>query len=156
LVALATIRGVSPQRLFRLLRLGLVNLALMAAIVVIGLATEFHPGQVIDSIHLGSAPTWDNLIFAAVLAAVAATGIEAASGLAPEVTVEPGGLKRLVGFSAAAALLILVGVSTVAIMTVPVHGQHTALGGRYLEAPVLGVVSGFHPHALVDVLRTAV
>src|SRR5213079_3600692 len=53
-------------------------------------------------------------------------------------------------------LLILVGVSTVAIMTVPVHGQHTALGGRYLEAPVLGVVSGFHPHALVDVLRAAV
>jgi APA family basic amino acid/polyamine antiporter len=156
LVAWVNIRGVSPARMGRLLRLSLANLVLMLAIVGIGLAIEFHPQQVIDSIHLGSAPTWRDLIFAAVLATVAATGIEAASGLAPEVTVEPGGLKRLVLFTAAAVLVILVGVSTVAIMTVPVHGTETALGNQYLEAPVLGVVSGFHPDGLVDALRYAV
>jgi APA family basic amino acid/polyamine antiporter len=156
LVAAVNIRGVSPARMGRLVRLSLLNLGLMIAIVGIGLATEFHPGQVIDSIHLGSAPTWRDLIFAAVLATVAATGIEAASGLASEVTVEPGGLRRLVGFTAAAVLVVLVGVSSVAIMTVPVHGTHTGLGGGYLEAPVLGVVSGFHPPALVHVLRYTV
>ena len=58
LVAFTNIRGVSAARIFRLFRLSLVNLVLMAAIVVIGLATQFHPGQVVDSIHLGSAPTW--------------------------------------------------------------------------------------------------
>jgi APA family basic amino acid/polyamine antiporter len=156
LVAWTNIVGVSPARMLRVIRIGLLNLALMIAIVGIGVALEFHPSQVIDSIHLGSAPTWHDLIFAAVLATVAAIGIEAASGLAPELTVEPGGLKRLVGFTAAATLLILVGVSAVAIMTVPVHGTETALGGKYLEAPVLGVVSGFHPHGLVDVLRPVV
>jgi basic amino acid/polyamine antiporter, APA family len=156
LVAMANIRGLSPRRLYRVLRLGLLNLLLVTAIVAIGLATEFHPGQVIDSIHVGSAPSWDDLIFAAVLAAVAAIGIESASGLAPEVTVEPGGLKRLMASTVGALLLILVGVSAVAIMTVPVHGTETALGGRYLEAPVLGVVSGFSPHGLADVLRLVV
>jgi APA family basic amino acid/polyamine antiporter len=156
LTAWTNIRGVSPRRMFRVIRVGLLNLALMAVIVGIGLALDFHPGQVIDSIHLGSAPSWRDLIFAGVLASVAAIGIEAASGLAPEITVEPGGLKRLVAFGAAATLLILVGVSTVAVMTVPVHGAHTALGGKYLEAPMLGVVSGLHPHGLVDVLRVCV
>jgi APA family basic amino acid/polyamine antiporter len=156
LVALMNIRGLSPQRMVRLLRLSLGNLVLMAAIVGIGLAIEFHPGRITDSIQLGSTPTWTDLIFAAVLATVAATGIESASGLAPEVTVEPGGLKRLVLFTAAATLIVLVGVSTVALMTVPVQGGHTALGGHYLEAPVLGVVSGFHPDALADVLRVLV
>jgi basic amino acid/polyamine antiporter, APA family len=156
LVAVANIRGVSAQRTFRLFRLSLANLVLMAAIVVIGLVSQFHPGQVVDSIHLGSVPSWRDLIFAAVLATVAATGIEAASGLAPEVTVEPGGLKRLVLFTAGATLLILVGVSAVAIMAVPVENGHTALAGHYLEAPVLGVVSGFNPDGLADVLRLVV
>jgi APA family basic amino acid/polyamine antiporter len=39
---------------------------------------------------------------------------------------------------------------------VPVSGWETALGTTYLESPVLGVVSGFHPDALVDVLRIVV
>ncbi|MFL5883530.1 MAG: amino acid permease [Thermoleophilaceae bacterium] len=153
LVAWINIRGISPERMYRVLRLSLFNLVLMIAVVGIGLAIEFHPGQVIDSVHLGSAPSWRDLIFATVLATVAATGIEAASGLAPEVTVEPGGLKRLVTFTAAAVVVVLVGVSAVGLMTVPVHGTETALGGAYLEAPVLGIVSGFHPHALVNALR---
>jgi APA family basic amino acid/polyamine antiporter len=34
-----------------------------------------------------------------------------------------------------------------------VHGPETALGGRYVEEPVLGVVSAFHPHALAEVMR---
>jgi APA family basic amino acid/polyamine antiporter len=38
-------------------------------------------------------------------------------------------------------------------MAVPVHGAHTALGSRYLDAPVLGIVSAFDPSWLRESLR---
>jgi APA family basic amino acid/polyamine antiporter len=149
----ANIRGVSARRLGRLFRLAVVFLVYAVALVGLGLALEFHPDRVFDSIHLGSTPAWDDLLFAAVLAGVAATGIEAASGLAPEIRVGRKALRNLVGFSVFLVLLILVGISVVSTMAVPiVHGK-TALGGHYIAAPLLGTASAFHPAWLKDVLR---
>jgi APA family basic amino acid/polyamine antiporter len=58
--------------------------------------------------------------------------------------------------SAGAALLINVGVSAAALMALPVVDGHTALGGEYLEAPLLGVVSTFDPTWLMDTSRYVV
>ncbi|TMM10432.1 MAG: amino acid permease [Actinobacteria bacterium] len=152
-VAWWNIRGGSSQRLGRVIRLGLLNLAVIATVMVIGLVKEFHPGQVIDSIHLGSTPDWSDLWFAIVLATVAFLGIEAASGLASEVQVSTAGLKRLALFAVTAPLVLLVGLSAVGVMAVPIHGGSTALGGPYIDAPVLGIVSAFHPSWLMHTLR---
>ena len=152
-VCWANVRGVTARRLGRLLRLGVVFLAWCLALVVLGFVLEFHPARVVDSIHLGSTPAWDDLLFAAVLAGVAATGIEASSGLAPEIRVGRAGLRNLVMFSVFAVALVLVGVSIVSTMAVPVVDGKTTLGHHYIAAPLLGTASAFHPVWLKDVLR---
>ena len=104
------IRGQTAARYRRVVQLGLVNLALMAAIVVIGLASEFHPGRLFDSIDLGTSPDWSDIWFAAVLATVAFLGIEAASGLSAEVQVPRRGLRRLAVIAGAAPVSVLIGI----------------------------------------------
>jgi pyruvate,water dikinase len=55
---------------------------------------SFNPDALVQEIDLGTAPTWENLIYAAVIATIAYTGIEAASNLAPEVDAQPAALRR--------------------------------------------------------------
>jgi APA family basic amino acid/polyamine antiporter len=156
-VAWSNVRGIQATRLRRVLRIGLLFLAVCLVIVVVGLATEFHPQQVIDSIDLGSRPEWGDLLYATVLAGVAATGIEAASGLAAEVRASRRALRNLIVFSTFAVLVILVGVSTVATMAVPPVGGTSALGSTAsVDAPLVRVVSEFDPVWLKDVLRYVV
>jgi APA family basic amino acid/polyamine antiporter len=151
--AAMNIRGVTAQRLRTVLRLSLINFVLIVLIIVVGLATLWDPGAITDSIDVGTAPTWQNFIFAAVVASVAALGVEAASGLAGDIRVGKAGLRRVTALGAGAILVVLVGVSIVALMADPVHGVHTALGSRYVDAPVLGVVSAFDPAWLRESLR---
>ena len=155
-VTWSNVRGSSASRFGRLARLGLFNLALMAVLVVIGLATVYSPGEIIESIDLGTAPEWHDLWFATVLAAIGFIGIEAASGLAREVQVRPEGLRQLVIFTVIAVLVVLVGISAVGLMALPVEDGQTALGTTYVDAPVLGIVSQYHPDWLSDILRLAV
>ena len=155
-VTWSNVRGSSADRFGRVARLGLANLVLMGAIITIGLATEYRPGEVIEAIDLGVQPEWDELWFAAVLAAVAFLGIEAASGLAGEVRVAAAGLRRLVIFTALAVVVALVGISAVGLMVHPVENGSTALGNEYVNAPMVGIVTGFSPAWLADVLRYVV
>ena len=91
----------------------------------------------------------------AVIASVATTGVEAASGLAGEVRVGRRGLKRLVmrrprpPCSCSSSASSLVGV-----MALPVEdGAYRARRASALEAPVLGIVSSSSPEWVSDALR---
>jgi APA family basic amino acid/polyamine antiporter len=138
------------------LRIGLVNAALLFAIVVIGLVTEFHPERVTDSIDLGTQPPWEDVLFAATVAAIIVIGIESASGLAGEIRVGTRGLRRVVVVASTAIVALFVGISVVAVMVVPVENGMTALGTTYLEDPVRGVVEGLSPEWLRSALLAAV
>jgi APA family basic amino acid/polyamine antiporter len=155
-VAFSNIRGLSAERYRFVLRLGLLNLALAFVIVLVGAFKVFDFGKISDSIHLGSTPTWANLLVGAVIATVALTGIEAASGFAGELRMRGPDLKRLVGLGTLTVLVWFVCISIIALMALPVVNGHTALGGKDLEAPILGVVSAYSPSWLVHVLRYAV
>jgi basic amino acid/polyamine antiporter, APA family len=155
-VAFSNIRGLSAERYRFVLRLGVLNLMLAFVIVAVGAIKVFDVGKITDSIHVGSAPTWNNLLVGAVIATVALTGIEAASGLAGELRMRGADLKRLVALGTVTVLVWFVCISIIALMALPVVGGHTALGGKDLEAPILGVVSAFSPSGLVHVLRYAV
>ncbi len=72
------------------------DLALQTFIVVLGLALFFNPHTLVDPIHLGTSPTWANLVFALTIAVIAFTSLESASGLAGEVRIGRRGLKRMV------------------------------------------------------------
>jgi basic amino acid/polyamine antiporter, APA family len=150
------IRGLSAERLGMVLRLSLLNIAVLAALTVLALAQHFDAGALVDSVDLGATPTWEDAFFAVGVATVAAIGIEAASGLAGEVRVGRGGLRRFAIAGAAVTLLLLVVVSVAAIMAQPVVGGQTALAGPYIEAPMLGMASVLDPGWLADAARYTV
>jgi basic amino acid/polyamine antiporter, APA family len=155
-IALSNIRGLSADRYRFVLRLGLINLILAAVIVGIGVAQVFDIDKITDSIHFGKTPTWGHLQIGAVIATVALTGIEAASGLAGELRMRGPELRRLVVAGTVTVLVWFVSISTIALMALPVVNGHTALSGDAIEAPLLGVVSVFTPHWLHNVMRYAV
>ncbi|MDP8942966.1 MAG: amino acid permease [Actinomycetota bacterium] len=149
----ANVRGLTAERFNFTARLGLVNGAVLIAVVAIGLALHFDADLITDAIELGSAPRWTDLLFAAVVATLAVTGIEAASGLAGELRVPPARLRRVVAVGGVAVIALYVGISLVAVTAVPVRGGATELAGRFLEAPVLGIVGVWEPAWLSDAFR---
>jgi len=151
-VAVLNIRGLSAERLRIVLRVGIVNLVLLVVVMVLGLALMFDPDLVLDSIDLGSAPRWEDFIFATVIAMAALTGIEAASGLAAEIRPRPAALRRIVPIASAVLLVIFLGMSLVALVSVPVIGGSTELAGPAAEAPVLEIVSRYEPRWLGETL----
>jgi APA family basic amino acid/polyamine antiporter len=152
LVVLSNIRGFSQRRARRVGILVAGDLALQAFIVVIGLALFFNPHTLLDPIHLGSAPSWSDLIFALTVAVIAFTSLESASGLSGEVRISRRGLKRLVWSTTATVAFLYVGIALVAVTALPVHNGHTALATRYLNAPMVGVVERVSPHWLGQAL----
>ena len=119
-------RGLSAERFRYVLRLSLANLVLFGVIVVLGLAQLLDPSLITDA---GPAPAWEDLVFAAVIATVACTGIEAASGLAGEMRVGRAGAAQGRGRPRPWACWSCSWASRfVALMAVPVQGGTTALG----------------------------
>ncbi len=148
LVVLSNIRGFGGRRAQRVGILLAGDLVLQGFIVVLGLVLFFDPHTLTSSIHLGTAPTWSGLVFAATVAVISFTSLESASGLAGEVRISRRGLKRLVASTTATVAFLYVGIALVAVTALPVHDGTTELSTRYLDAPMIGVVSHVHPHWL--------
>jgi basic amino acid/polyamine antiporter, APA family len=129
--------------------LALADITLQLAVIVVGVLTVFHPDRLTGQVHLFASPSFHGLVYAAVVAMLAYAGIEAASDMAPDIDVHPRDLKRIVSLGAFAVPLVYAGMAAIALMAVPVvagpHGPETALGNRFVEAPILGVVSSYHP-----------
>jgi APA family basic amino acid/polyamine antiporter len=147
-VVLTNIRGFGARREARIGALVFGALILQLAIIAIGLALFFNAKAIVSTIHLGSAPTWDSLVFALTVTTVAFTGMESAAGVAGDVTVNRGSLKRLLITGTGLVIVAYLGIGIVAVSALPVHGAQTALGHRYLTAPVLGIADQMHPHWL--------
>ncbi len=141
----------------RLVALALADLALQLAVIVVGVLVVFHPDRLTDQLELFSDPDAVDIVYAFVVATIAYAGIEAASDLAPDIDVRPRDLRRIVSIGALGVPLVYAGMAAVALMAVPVvagpEGPYTALGSEYVEAPVLAVVSAFHPSGVADVMR---
>jgi APA family basic amino acid/polyamine antiporter len=152
LVVVSNIRGFSQRRARRVGMLVAGDLALQAFIVVLGLILFFNPHTLIDPIHLGTAPTWSNLIFALTVTVIAFTSLESASGLSGDVRISRLGLKRLVWSTTATVAFLYVGIALVAVTALPVHNGQTELATHYLDAPMIGIVKQFHPLWLAETL----
>jgi basic amino acid/polyamine antiporter, APA family len=91
------------------------------------------------------------------VAMLAYAGIEAASDLAPDIDVSRRDLSRVASLGAIGVPLVYALMAAVALMAVPViggpDGAHTALGGEFVEEPVLGVVSQYDPAWVADTMR---
>jgi APA family basic amino acid/polyamine antiporter len=153
IVVLGNIRGFGWRRSRRVATLVVGDLALQALVVVLGLVLFFNPHTLLSPIHLGSAPKWSDLVFALTIAAISFTGLESASGLAGEVRISAGALKRLVVSGTGTVVFLYVGIALVAVTALPVHAGHTELATRFLRDPVVGIVTQMHPHWLAQTLR---
>jgi APA family basic amino acid/polyamine antiporter len=154
-VVLSNIRGLSSRRALRIGVLVVGALVLELFAIVLGLILYLNPHTITASIHLGSAPSWSGLIFALTITTMAFTSVEYASGLAGEVIASRRALRRLLVSGIVILVVAYVGVALVAVTAFPIHGTHSALGHRYLDDPVIGIVSRLRPHALAQVLRYA-
>jgi APA family basic amino acid/polyamine antiporter len=155
-VAIDILRGVSARRLRRRIMITGADLVLQSAVIVLGLVLVFHPHRLVDSIHLGTAPSASDLAFALPIAVIAFTGLEAAASLAGEVSATAREVKRSVVPASAVIVLIYVGIAIVGVGALPVHHGVSELGQSHLRAPVLGIVEAYRPAWVADVLKYAV
>jgi basic amino acid/polyamine antiporter, APA family len=137
--------------------LALADIALQLAVIVVGALAVLHPDRLTDQLDLFTSPSAKDVVYAAVVAMLAYAGIEAASDLAPDIDVRPRDLKRIVSLGAVAVPLVYAGMAAIALMAVPVvsgpNGPETALGNQFVENPVLGVVSAYHPAWVAESMR---
>ena len=160
-IALAAILNVADitgrNRQIRLVVLALAELGLQLLVIAVGLLTVLHPDRLTDQLDLFTSPSVKDIVYSLVIATIAYAGIEAASDLAPDLEFEPAELRRVLGVGALAIPLIYAGIAAVALMAVPVvpgaHGPETALAGKYIEEPVLGVVANFDPAWVADTMK---
>lgn len=153
-VAWVNVRGISAERIRLVLRLTVVNVLLLGAVAACGLLLSFSPEDAFGAVDLGLMPTWQGLVFGAVVATVAVTGIEAASGLAGEITPKRIELRRVMLAVGLSSVIVLGGVSLVAVGSLVPAAR--AGDPAVLAAPLVAVVSGFEPRWLADGLRAAV
>jgi len=155
-VAVRNVRGFTARRAKSVLGIVVVDLVLQGLVIVVGLILFFDADLLTSQIELGTAPTWEDLVFALTIATVAFTSLESASGLAGEVGVRARGLRRLVASASGTVTFVYFGIALVAVSALPVVDGQTALATRHENAPMLGVVDRFDPAWLADVLRYVV
>ncbi|HWF32687.1 MAG TPA: APC family permease, partial [Solirubrobacteraceae bacterium] len=165
LLAGLNIRGLGESAKLNIF-LALADLCTQVLLVALGFVLVFKPGLLVSQVHLGLAPSWTQLVFALSVAMVAYTGIETVSNMAEE-SKDPGrDIPKAVNYVLIAVLGVYAGISVVALSALPVihhgagfshalsqsyahPGYATALGGKFENDPVLGIVSRLGLHGTV-------
>jgi APA family basic amino acid/polyamine antiporter len=160
LAAYLNVAGVTGGSRQNRLLLALADLVLQMLVIAVGAVVVFDPALLTAELDLFTTPSFEDIVYAAVVATIAYAGIEAASDLAPDLGFEEGELKRVASAGAVLVPLMYAGMAAVALMAVPVvqgpDGPETALAGEFVEAPVLGVVQQFEPAWLAESMQWAV
>jgi APA family basic amino acid/polyamine antiporter len=165
LLAWLNIRGLGESAKLNIV-LALLDLSTQILLAGVGIALVLNPHLLIHQIHLGSVPTWKELIFALSLAMLAYTGIETVANMAEE-SKDPGKqVPKAVNLVVLAVLGVYAGISVVALSALPVihhgigysaelkqsfstPGYATSLGGFFENDPMLGVVEHLGLHGTV-------
>ncbi len=165
LLAALNIRGLGESAKLNFI-LAILDLSTQVLLIGVGLVLVFNPSLLIHQVHLGSVPSWRELIFALSLAMLAYTGIETVANMAEEAR-DPGReVPKAVNLVVLAVLGVYAGISVIALSALPVvhHGvgysaalgEHfkapgyaTGLGGMFQNDPVLGIISRLGLHGTV-------
>jgi basic amino acid/polyamine antiporter, APA family len=165
--AIAVIAAIGGARLVRRSRLhrqalavALLDLTVQMLLVLLGLALVFSPETLADGLSLAPGQEWvDDLLFAIPLGFLAYTGLETVANLAEEAR-EPGRTLPRSLFSAIGLVVVLtVLVAIVGVTAFPAGDGSSALGDRWLEAPLVGIVTAFDGElsaGVVDALRIVI
>jgi basic amino acid/polyamine antiporter, APA family len=164
-LAWLNVRGLGESAKLNLV-LAIADLSTQVALVCIGVALVLHPSLLINQVHLGTVPSWRELIFALSLAMLAYTGIETVANMAEE-SKDPGTqVPKAVNLVVLAVLGVYAGISVVALSALPIlhhgvgysselkqsfskPGYATSLGGFFENDPMLGVVEHLGLHGTI-------
>src|SRR5271166_6110918 len=165
MLAWLNIRGLGESAKLNIV-LALLDLSTQILLACVGFALVLNPHLLINQVHLGSVPSWKELIFALSLAMLAYTGIETVANMAEE-SKDPGKqVPKAVNLVVLAVLGVYAGISVVALSALPVvhhgigysaelkqtfstPGYATSLGGFFENDPMLGVVEHLGLHGTV-------
>jgi APA family basic amino acid/polyamine antiporter len=129
--------------------LAVTDLGTQGLVVILGAILVLNPTLLVNQVHLWSAPSLSQLIFALSIAMLAYTGIETVSNMAEEAQDPGNDVPRAVNLVLIAVLTVYMGISVVALSALPVfhtahHGYMTLLGNDgphgFESEPVLGIV----------------
>jgi APA family basic amino acid/polyamine antiporter len=144
-LALLNIRGTEESSKLNLI-LAIADLATQVVLVGIGIVLVLSPHILVDNIHLGVAPTWPDFALGIAVGMIAYTGIETISNMAEEAKDAAKTIPKSVGYVVVAVLGLYLLIPIVALSAMPVvhdavgNGYHTALGSKYADDPILGIV----------------
>ena len=144
-LAALNIRGTEESSKLNLI-LAIADLGTQVILVGIGIVLVLSPHTLVDNVHLGVAPTWSDFALGVAVGMIAYTGIETISNMAEEAKDAARTIPRSVGFVVAAVLGLYLLIPIVALSAMPVvhnavgNGYHTALGSKYADDPILGIV----------------
>jgi APA family basic amino acid/polyamine antiporter len=129
------------------LALAFTDLITQFVLVILGIILLLHIQDVINSIHLGVAPTWGSFLASVSIAMVTYTGIETISNLAEEAKNPGRNVPLATWWVIAAVLFVSAFLPTIGISVFPVHfvdGNYTtALATQWKADPVAGIAGGF-------------
>jgi basic amino acid/polyamine antiporter, APA family len=156
IVVMAAVRFVRRPSLYRLaIAIAGITFVGELLLIVLGLPLLFSVENLSKGTDLGTAPSWSAIAFAIPVAMLAYTGLETVANLAAE-TREPGRtLPRSLFVGIGGAVLVSFLIALVALSAYPADPE-TALGSRWLRAPLVGVADAFNgelPAGVVDTLR---
>lgn len=129
--------------------LAVADFATQLLLVLLGAVLVLSPDVLVENVHLGTAPTWGDLLLAIPVAMIAYTGIETVSNLAEETRDPSRNVPRAYLATTVAVFAIYLTLPAVALSALPVrevNGElRTLLGlppdqGGFANDPVLGVV----------------
>jgi APA family basic amino acid/polyamine antiporter len=165
LLAWLNIRGLGESAKLNFV-LAILDLSTQILLVGVGAVLVLNPSLLINQVHLGTVPSWTELIFALSLAMLAYTGIETVANMAEE-SRDPGvQVPKAVNLVVLAVLGVYAGISVVALSALPVlhhaagyspalhatyahAGYATELGKYFENDPVLGIISRLGLHGTV-------
>ena len=146
LLVLLNIRGLGESARLNFI-LAIIDLGTQVLVVLLGAVLVLNPSLLVHQVHLGTAPSLSQLIFALSIAMLAYTGIETVSNMAEEAKDPGNDVPRAVNLVLIAVLAVYMGISVVALSALPI----THVGGHYQtllgttnpgfeQEPVLGIV----------------
>lgn len=144
-LALLNIRGTEESSKLNLI-LAIADLGTQVILVGIGIVLVLSPHILVDNVHLGVAPSWSDFALGIAVGMIAYTGIETISNMAEEAKDAARTIPKSVGYVVAAVLGLYLLIPIVALSAMPVvhdavgSGYHTALGSKYADDPILGIV----------------
>jgi APA family basic amino acid/polyamine antiporter len=147
LLVFLNIRGLGESAKVNFI-LAVTDLGTQVLVVILGSVLVLNPSLLVNQVHLWSAPSLTQLIFALSIAMLAYTGIETVSNMAEEAQDPGNDVPKAVNLVLFAVLGVYMGISVIALSALPVtehHGVYSTLLGSngphgFESEPVLGIV----------------